>query len=456
MKNDGVYSLPPLPDWAYHAQWWHLYPLGALGADTTGQDFSCQATLRDLIPWLDHARDLGLNGLALGPIFKSELHGYDTISYFEIDPRIGTLEDFTALVNAAHERGFKIMLDGVFNHVSKNYEWHDTDPKEFLKQAEDGSIAIFEGHGQLQELDWKKTLTQDLVKEVLTFWTKLGVDAWRLDAAYALEGAELAKVISDFTAQHPQTFFVGEFIHGDYPQMLSTAKLQTCTQYELWKAIWSALKDNNLYELAWATTRHNAFLESFIPWTFIGNHDVTRIATQVGLPKAMLAVVLLATYPGLPAVYYGDELGFEGLKEERFGGDDAIRPRLPQEVPSDAERPEIFRHYQQLLGLRRRFPQIVNGRVQILAVAGSAYAYAVLDENQQAVLVVALNSGEQHASLPLGENLANLQKSAPNDQALFAPLPHFDSSSYLGGKDAGINQNTIELDPHTWMIWQAK
>ncbi|OKL48989.1 hypothetical protein BSR29_03895 [Boudabousia liubingyangii] len=455
MSTDSALPIPELPDWANYVQWWQVYPLGALGADTTGQDPNSYGKLSDLIPWLDHARDLGLNGLSLGPIFKSELHGYDTIDYFQIDPRIGTLDDFQALLAAAHERGLKVMLDGVFNHVSKNYPWEPEQAPAHLAIDDAGNVRVFEGHGQLQELDLQKPATKALIGKVLSYWTDLGVDAWRFDAAYALDGPAISEVLSSFRSQYPQVLLAAEIIHGDYPQLVAQAGFHTCTQYELWKAIWSALKDENLYELAWACGRHNYFTRAFLPWTFIGNHDVTRIASQLPLASRHLAPLLLSTLPGMPTVYYGDELAWEGLKEERFGGDDAIRQALPKQVPGPSERPLEYSHYARLLGLRRRFPQITSGQVQILAVAGAALAYAVRDQAGKPVMVVALNAGQKHSTLPLGEGISGLTASDPEGSVNGEPAPSSSRAQYLAGQDAGWEADRFELDPGAWMIWEV-
>ena len=79
------------------------------------------------------------------------------------------------------------------------------------------------------------------------------------------------------------------------------------TQYELWKAVWSSLKDGNFFELDWCLKRHNGLMRTFVPLTFIGNHDVTRIASMVGSELAALGATILLTVGGVPSVYYGDE-----------------------------------------------------------------------------------------------------------------------------------------------------
>ena len=109
------------PDWVRHAMWWQIYPLGFTGApvrpETGERTTDVVHRLGRVEAWLDHLVETGLNGLLLGPIFASSSHGYDTVDYFRVDPRLGDDGDFDRLVAAARERGIRILLDGVFNHV---------------------------------------------------------------------------------------------------------------------------------------------------------------------------------------------------------------------------------------------------------------------------------------------------------------------------------------------------
>src|SRR6185312_15118312 len=117
-----------------------------------------------------------------------------------------------------------------------------------------------------------------------------------------------------------------------YAGYVTKSGLDSVTQYELWKAIWSSLNDGNFFELAYALERHDALLDTFVPQTFVGNHDVTRLATRLDDERHLgHALAILFTVAGVPSVYYGDEQAFQGLKEERAGGDDAIRPAFPAE-----------------------------------------------------------------------------------------------------------------------------
>ena len=107
--------------WGDHAILWQVYPLGFTGAERAAlpDGEPARHRLGQLEPWLDYAVELGCNGLLLGPVFASESHGYDTIDHFRIDSRLGDEADFDALVAAADQRGLRLILDGVFNHVGR-------------------------------------------------------------------------------------------------------------------------------------------------------------------------------------------------------------------------------------------------------------------------------------------------------------------------------------------------
>ncbi len=112
-----------MPDWVQHAVWWHVYPLGFVGAEPSAGAEAGQPRhrLKQLAGWLDYAVELGASGLALGPVFASQTHGYDTIDHLKVDSRLGDEQDLDALFAAAHERGLRVLLDGVFNHVGRGH-----------------------------------------------------------------------------------------------------------------------------------------------------------------------------------------------------------------------------------------------------------------------------------------------------------------------------------------------
>jgi cyclomaltodextrinase / maltogenic alpha-amylase / neopullulanase len=385
------------PDWVRHAVWWHVYPLGFTGAEPHARPEVVHRLAR-VEAWLDYAVRLGASGLALGPIFAAETHGYDTVDHYRIDPRLGDAADFASLLDAAHERGLKVLLDGVFNHVGRGFPVHDGRVR--LKWT-DGALETFEGHEHLVVLDHDSPAVRDYVTAVMCHWLDAGADGWRLDAAYAVPRPFWADVLARVRSRHPDAYLVGEVIHGDYAAVVAETGMHAVTQYELWKAIWSSFNDRNLFELAWALKRHAGFLESFVPLTFVGNHDVTRIASRLTDERLLAhALVVLFTIGGTPAVYYGDEQAFRGIKEDRAGGDDAIRPEFPED-PSELAPwgAPVFRLHQDLIGLRRRHPWLHRASTTTRELTSTAAVFETSDGTHQ--LLTVLNLGPAPATVRL-------------------------------------------------------
>lgn len=388
--------------WVRHAVLWHVYPLGFLGADTTGADRAARRTLADLVPWLDHAVRLGCSAIALGPVFESATHGYDTIDHLAIDSRLGDRADFDALIRAARERGLRVLLDGVFHHVGRGFPRFvaalDGDPeaRSWFRPAPDqpGGYATFEGHEGLVALNHANPAVIEYVAQVMSHWLDAGAAGWRLDAAYAAPAASWAQATALVRARHHGAYLFGEVLHGDYARFVAESGMDAVTQYELWKAIWSAINDVNFHELAWALKRHRDMLDQFVPQTFVGNHDVTRIATRIGDERHRAhALVVLLTVGGTPSIYAGDERGLQAAKEDRVGGDDAIRPAFPA-LPSELSGGEdVQRLHQQLIGLRRRHPWLHSAAPSITSLANDQLAYRV--EHEEDWLLVALNLADR-------------------------------------------------------------
>ncbi|MCJ2041703.1 alpha-amylase family glycosyl hydrolase [Methylobacterium sp. J-059] len=443
-----------MPDWIRDTVWWQVYPLGFVGAEGTRRRGAEVAhRLNHIVAWLDYAADLGATGLALGPIFASETHGYDTIDYLRIDPRLGDEADFDRLIAAAHARGLKVLLDGVFNHVGQDFPAFRTVLDEGPSAARAGWFHLswpegtnpgdvpdhrcFEGHSALVTLNHDHPEVADHVVAVMNHWLARGADGWRLDAAYAVPRAFWTRVLPRVRAAHPDAYLVGEVIHGDYAGIVAETGLDSVTQYELWKAIWSGLNDCNLFELAHALKRHDDFLDAFVPMTFVGNHDVTRIASRIAdirhLPHA-LAVLL--TVGGTPSIYAGDEQAFRGIKEDRAGGDDAIRPAFPPS-PDDLA-PEgwpTYRLHQDLIALRRRHPWLHTARTRALHLTNTALTLEAHGDGQR--LLLALNLSDEPSEQP-----------APGALGLEAG-----QGEVIG---EGESQARIRLSPHGWAILAAK
>jgi cyclomaltodextrinase / maltogenic alpha-amylase / neopullulanase len=427
------------PGWVEHAIWWHVYPLGFVGAFPADPPPSVdEHRLNRIVEWLDHAVELGASGIALGPIFDSRTHGYDTTDHYRIDPRLGDDADFDELVAQAHRRGVRVLLDGVFNHVGTDFpRYRDAlagaDTDWFSRHGE--GFGTFEGHSELIALDHDSPDVVGYVVDVMKHWLRRGADGWRLDAAYAVPDRFWAQVLAPVREEFPDAWFVGEVIHGDYVGHVRDARFDSVTQYELWKAIWSSLNDGNFHELDHALKRHNEFLDSFVPMTFIGNHDVTRIASKLENTRHLEhALVILLTIGGTPSVYAGDESAYRGVKEERVGGDDAVRPEFTSPLMGiDDHGRDVYRLHQYLIGLRRRHPWLHTARTSAATLTNTQYLYrssAGPDE-----LLIALNVDDEPMPLSLSE---------------FG----FGNGRIAAGSGAPPQDvvSAVEVEPHGWLI----
>jgi cyclomaltodextrinase len=452
------------PSWVKHAMWWHIYPLGFAGApkEALPAGAAPEHRLRKLVPWLDYVLELGASGIALGPVFASETHGYDTTDYFRIDPRLGDDADFDDLIREAHARGLRVLLDGVFNHTGRSFQpFQDalaqgpsapTAPWFRISWPEHGTgtqtestepdYEDFEGHHHLVALNHDEPQVARFVAEVMKHWLGRGADGWRLDAAYAVPSGFWSAVLGDVRSDYPEAYFVGEYIHGDYVAEVSAGALDSATQYELWKAAWSSLNDANFYELAAALERHNSFLDTFVPLTFVGNHDVTRIASKLKDPELLPhALVVLFTVGGTPSVYYGDEQAYRGVKEDRQGGDDDVRPVFPA---SPAELSpvgqDVYRLHGQLIGVRRRHAWLHSARTKVLSLTNEQLVYEASADGS-----AANGSGE-------GQGIVVALNQAPQAAELDVPPS---ASVPLAGNGRLTGNSRIALPPRGWAILSA-
>jgi cyclomaltodextrinase len=399
--------------------WWHVYPLGFLGAERSATEVRGEVRHRlgRLEPWLDYAAEFGCTGLALGPLFASETHGYDTTDHCRIDPRLGDEHDFDRLIAAAHRRGLRVLLDGVFNHVGRGFRpfvdavrggpgsaaarwfrWHGRGEAGRGPDAE-----VFEGHHRLVKLNHDEPAVADHVAHVMCLWLGRGAAGWRLDAAYAIAPSFWRHVLPRLRAAYPEAWFVGEVIHGDYVRFVADSGLDAVTQYELWKAIWSALNDRNFFELAAALRRHEGFLQRLVPLTFLGNHDVTRIASHLRDERHLgHALAVLLTVGGSPSIYAGDEQAFRGVKEHRAGGDEAIRPAFPAAPGELAPYGwPVHALHRKLIGVRRERPWLCDGRTEVRTLTNTGLVYRTSARGDPGVSIdVALNVADVALRLP--------------------------------------------------------
>ena len=298
---------------------------------------------------------LGCNGLALGPVFAS---GTQATTPSTTCASIASGDDaaFDRMVESCRARGVRLLLDGVFtmsggtSRGSERRGRGPDSPRQWFRW-QDG-IPSVRGPRPARLARPRPPRYASTSRRCWPLVDR-GADGWRLDAAYQIPRSFWAAVLPGVRERHPDAWFVGEVIHGDYREFVAESGLNSVTQYELWKSIWSALNDANLHELAWNLGRHDELLASFTPLTFVGNHDVTRIASKLTNPTHLgHAVAVLMTVGGVPSVYAGDEQAFTGGRRNASTATTpfATLPGHPRPLAPSAAHPV----HQRLIGLRRR------------------------------------------------------------------------------------------------------
>jgi len=404
-----------LATWATDAVFYHIYPLGLCGAPARN-DFGAAPVERldRLEPWLDHARGLGATALYLGPVFESTAHGYDTADYWHVDRRLGTDEALARLVSAAHDRGLRVVLDGVFNHVGRDF-WAFRDVVErgeasefaswfaglrFDMRSPFGDPFAYEGwagHFDLVKLNLANAdVRGHLLGAVRSWIVDFGIDGLRLDAADVVDLGFQRELAAWCRSIDPDFWLMGEVVHGDYRRWANPDTLDSVTNYECYKGLWSSLADRNYFEVAYTLNRQfgRGGIYAGLPlYNFADNHDQDRVASRLADPRLLYPLhVLLFTMPGVPSIYYGSEWGIHG---RRLPGDDRpVRPalELPRTTPAHVPEPDLAGTIRRLAELRASLPELRLGSYRQVLVAAEQLAFA--RELDDRTALVALNAAD--------------------------------------------------------------
>ena len=333
--------------WYEEAVFYHIYPLGLLGAPEFNDHGQPVHRLQGLKAWADHMKACGFNALYLGPCFSSGSHGYDTEDYRRLDERLGDNEDLKEIVAYCHERGIRVILDGVFNHTGRGFfafrdlkdnregsrfrNWYCNVNFWGNNEYDDGfSYENWGGHNLLPKLNLYEPEVRQYLFDTVRFWvSEFDIDGIRLDAADVLEQGFMRELRGIADGLKDDFWLMGEVIHGEYGRWVNERTLHSVTNYALHKALYSAHNDHNYFEIAHTVKRQRdmGLGDGVHLYNFVDNHDVERIMTKLRDKRHFLPVhVLLYALPGIPSVYYGSEFGIEGRKER--GTDASLRPAL--------------------------------------------------------------------------------------------------------------------------------
>ena len=400
---------------------YHIYPLGLCDAPKINNIHAPVVhAIERLHPWLDHAQSLGMNALYLGPVFQSTSHGYDTIDYYQIDRRLGDRQSFARFAEAVHQRGMRLVLDGVFNHVGRDF-WAFKDVIEkgensnyrdwfynlrFGKNSPVGDPFTYEGwhgHTSLVKLNLAHPHVRAHLFDAIGLWMdEFGIDGLRLDAADCID-FDFLRALSAFVKGRQEGFWLlGEVVHGDYRNWANPATLDSVTNYECYKGLFSSLNDGNYFEIAHTFERQfgvQGLYNDIRLYNFVDNHDVDRVASKLKYPEHLFPLyLLLFSMPGIPSVYYGSEWGIQGIKEN--GSDAALRPKLDlNHIASQAPQHGLVNFIRALGEIRLHSTALQSGDMNVIHVTHQQFAF--LRQTKDEMVVVALNSAQKPVILDL-------------------------------------------------------
>ena len=388
---------------------YHIFPLGAFVDDET------EHGILEVKEWIPHIKGLGANAIYFSPVFESSSHGYDTKDYKVIDQRLGTNEDFKEVCDALHEEGIKVILDGVFNHVGREF-WafqdvlekrQDSEYKDWFYINFDGNSNYgdgfwyegWEGHFELVKLNLDNPAVRDHLLDAVGMWMdEFGIDGIRLDVAYMLNRTFMKNLVDFARDTNPEMVFIGEMLHGDYSTLVNHHMLDSATNYECYKGLYSSFNTHNMHEIGYSLNRQFGpepwTLYQGLPlYSFVDNHDVMRIATQLTDEKHLpLINALMFAMPGVPSVYYGSEWGIEGFKEP--GSDDALRPRVK---PEDLKQGELYQYIAKLSEVRKHSQALKDGGYREIRTEQDIIAFE--REAGEERMIFALNAGSEEYTL---------------------------------------------------------
>lgn len=437
------------PDWVKHAVFYQIFPdRFSSGQQTrkrllkspTWEKWDAPPTLQGykggdlwgVIEQLDYLQDLGITAIYFTPIFQSTSnHRYHTHDYYQVDPLLGGNNAFRELLDRAHQRNIKIVLDGVFNHVSRGFfffndilengpyspwlSWFKI--QGWPLSAYDGNLpANYEGwtdNRALPVFNHENPDVREYIMEVAEYWVKEGVDGWRLDVPFEITVPGFWQEFRDrVKAINSEAYIVGE-IWGDARHWLDGTQFDGVMNY-LFTGPTLAFTAGDRIQMKYVqgpsyepyppllAQEYAAKIEALLnlyPWeiqltqlNFLASHDTARLLTITGVEEGAdlaesrtcveLATLLLFTFPGAPSIYYGDEVGLLG------GIDPDSRRGFPQEAQWDRH---LLSYHRQLIALRNSSPALQIGSYVPLYAQGNVYIFARILEGEK--FIIAINVG---------------------------------------------------------------
>ena len=369
-------------------------------------------TLQGIIEKIPYLRKLGVSAIYLNPIFEARSnHRYDTADFEKIDSLLGDEKIFDKLVQSLHENEIKVILDGVFNHVGRNskyfnydgthgenvgaYQNSNSEHYSWFNFCSDNDYDSWWGIKDLPVIDKYNLDYQNYILDIIDYWTSIGVDGWRLDVADELPDFFIQKIRTKLDESQDK-ILIGEvwedasrkISYGDRRKYIYNGSLQSVMNYPFRNLI------INLLSGEWSTEYSAKYLiqifENYPKEIFfnlfnnIGTHDTERILTifKGDIQKVESAVSLLMTLPGVPTVYYGDEVGL-------YGGKDPDNRRI---FPWNNQDQNFYMIYKKWISIRKSNDVLNENNEFKVFYSGSIFGFVRANKKEFAALVVNLSN----------------------------------------------------------------
>jgi len=413
-------------NWYENAIIYHVYPLGFCGASKYNEGGEPVNRLEKILDWIPHFKELGVDAVYFGPIFESVEHGYDTTDYRVIDRRLGTNEMFAHICDELHQNGIRVILDGVFNHVGRNFwAFQDVQEKEQASEYCDWFAGLnfggqspcddpfwyegWNGFYNLVKLNLKNWHVCDYLIEAVGQWIdEFHIDGIRFDAADCVDFDFFRRIHNFCKERNPEFWLMGEIIHGDYKRWANPEMLDSVTNYECYKGIYSSHNDKNYFEINYSINRqfgNGGIYQGTALYNFVDNHDVNRLASTLNDQRNLpLCYTLLYSMPGIPSIYYGSEYGVQGRHENN--SDDGLRPCLELDELNRSGNLDLYRHLVKLGRIYRAYPAMRTGSYRTVEVRNQQLLFA--KEQDGRTVYVALNLDDNQSEFYFNTNVPSL------------------------------------------------
>jgi len=416
--------------------------------------------LRGVIQRFDYLLDLGVTAIYFNPIFlATSNHRYNIGDYYRIDPKLGDMADFHALLEVAHRNDVRVILDGVFNHCGRGFfafndvldngehspyrDWFHINgfPVDAYSPGDAKDFAAWWNFKSLPKFNTNNPAVRKYLFEVARYWIEQGADGWRLDVPNEIaDDTFWAEFRHAVKSVNREAYLVGEIWEAD-PRWVGEGHFDGLMNYPVRAALLKLLQGGDTADDFAATVegllrrypRENVYA-MYVP---LGSHDTERLMTLLegDLAKARLAFAFLFAHPGAPAILYGDEIGMQG------GKDPDCRGAFPWQRGNGNE--ELRAWVKRLISLRKRLACLRRGDYQqiLLDKDRCIYAFARALGDESVLIVLNAGASKRHLRLPVkslgwgdGRILSNLLGSEEyivSGDELVATLPPW-SSAWIG------------------------